>query len=121
MAHILLIDDDQPILDMLSQALEREGYTVTTATNGIEGIKLYKETLADIIITDIVMPEMEGLEAIRKLKSVNKDVKIIALSGGGFINPEEYLKLAKQFGANHTFSKPVDLKKLKDTVKNLLE
>ncbi len=121
MAHILLIDDDEPILSMLSQALEREGYEVTTAANGIEGIKLYEKTLADVVITDIVMPEMEGLEAIRKLRQINKDVKIIALSGGGFIDPDEYLKLAKQFGAEYTFPKPVDLKKIKDTLKELIE
>jgi YesN/AraC family two-component response regulator len=66
------------------------------------------------------MPEMEGLEAIRKLCKEYKDIKIIALSGGGFVNPEEYLKLAKQFGAKHAFSKPVELKKLLDTIEELV-
>ena len=78
MAHILLIDDDEQILTMLKQALERVGHKVTTAVNGKEGIKLYKETLADVIITDIVRPEMEGLEAIRKLRKEYKDIKITA-------------------------------------------
>ncbi|MCK5100468.1 MAG: response regulator [Desulfobacteraceae bacterium] len=121
MAHILIIDDDEQILTMLKQAIERKGYKVTTAINGKEGIKLYKETLADVVITDIVMPEMEGLEAIRKLTKEYKDIKIIALSGGGFVSPDEYLKLAKQFGAKYAFAKPVNLKELINSIKELTE
>ncbi|MCD4743999.1 MAG: response regulator [Desulfobacteraceae bacterium] len=120
MAHILIIDDDEQILKMLCLTLEREGYRVTTASDGRKGIKLYKETLADVIITDIVMPEMEGLEAIRKLRKEFKDIKIIALSGGGFVNPKEYLKLAKNFGAQYTFSKPVEIKELLKAIKELI-
>ena len=119
MAHILIIDDDEQILKMLKQAIERKGYKVTTATNGVEGIKLYKETLADVVITDIVMPEMEGLEAIRKLRKEYKDIKIIALSGGGFVDPKEYLKLAKHFGAQYTFSKPADLREIFSAIEEL--
>ncbi|MCK5100308.1 MAG: response regulator [Desulfobacteraceae bacterium] len=121
MVHILIIDDDEQILTMLKQAIERKGYKVTTAINGKIGIKLYKETLADVVITDIVMPEMEGLEAIRTLRKKNKDIKIIALSGGGFVSPDEYLKLAKQFGAKYAFAKPVNLKELIDSIKELTE
>ncbi|MCK5312047.1 MAG: response regulator [Desulfobacteraceae bacterium] len=121
MAHILIIDDDEQILTMLKQAIERKGYKVTTAINGKEGIKLYKETLADIVITDIVMPEMEGLEAIRRLRKEYQDIKIIALSGGGFVSPDEYLKLAKQFGAKYVFAKPVNLQDLFNAIKELTE
>jgi YesN/AraC family two-component response regulator len=121
MTHILIIDDDEQILKMLSKALERQGYKVSTASNGKEGIRLYKETIADVIITDIVMPEMEGLEAIRKLRKEFEDINIIALSGGGFVDPKEYLKLAKKFGAKYTFSKPVELQKLFDAIKELIE
>ncbi|MCK5541826.1 MAG: response regulator [Desulfobacterales bacterium] len=119
MARVLIIDDEENILKMLSMALEREGHKVTTASNGKEGIKLYKETLADVIITDIVMPEMEGLEAIKKLRNEFKDIKIIALSGGGFVNPKEYLKLAKHFGAQYTFTKPANLKELLSAIEEL--
>ncbi len=121
MAHILLIDDDKQILSMLKYAFERDGYKVTTAINGKEGIKLYKETHADVIITDIVMPEMEGLAVIRKLHKENKNIKIIALSGGGFVNPEEYLKLATQFGAKYAFTKPANFEELLNVVKKLTE
>jgi YesN/AraC family two-component response regulator len=121
MTHILIIDDDEQILKMLRQALERKGYKVSTAVNGREGIKLYKEIRSDVLITDIVMPEMEGLEAIRKLRKEYEDIKIIALSGGGFVSPDEYLKLAKQFGAEYTFAKPVNLNELIDAIKQLTE
>ena len=120
MAHILIIDDDEQILKMLCLALEREGHRVTTASDGKKGIERYKETLADIVITDIVMPEMEGLEAIRKLRKEFKDIKIIALSGGGFVDPKEYLKLAKSFGAQYTFAKPVELKELFKAIEELM-
>ncbi len=120
MAHILIIDDEEKILKMLSKALEREGHKVTTATDGRIGIKLYKETLADVVITDIVMPDMEGLEAIRTLRKEFKNIKIIALSGGGFVEPTEYLKLAKNFGAQYTFAKPVELKELVSAIKELI-
>ncbi len=121
MTHILIIDDDEQILTMLSQVLAKEGYEITTAIDGRQGIELYKEIRADLVITDIVMPDMEGLEAIRKLRKENNDIKIIALSGGGFVDPDEYLKIAKQFGAKYAFAKPVDLKKLKTTIKELLK
>lgn len=121
MTHILIIDDDEQILKMLKQAIERKGYQVTTAINGKQGIRLYKEIHADVVITDIVMPEMEGLEAIRKLRKEHEDVKIIALSGGGFVSPDEYLKLAEQFGAKYAFAKPVDLNELIAAIKELTE
>ena len=119
MAHILIIDDEEEVLKMLKMALERKGHKVTTAYNGIDGIKKYRENTPDVIITDIVMPEMEGLEAIKKLRDEFKDVKIIALSGGGFVDPKEYLKLAKLFGAQYTFAKPADLKKISKAIDEL--
>jgi YesN/AraC family two-component response regulator len=72
------------------------------------------------VITDIVMPEKEGLETISELRRVSQDVRIIAISGGGHISPERYLRLANSFGADRTFFKPVDLKELVAAVKELL-
>ncbi|MCP3898161.1 MAG: response regulator [Desulfobacteraceae bacterium] len=119
MAHVLIIDDEEKILKMLSLALEREGHKVTTASDGKVGIKLYRETLADVVITDIVMPEMEGLEVIRILRQEFKDIKIIALSGGGFVEPKEYLNLAKNFGAQYTFTKPAELTEIISAIETL--
>jgi YesN/AraC family two-component response regulator len=83
MANILIIDDDQQILNMLSQILKRAGYGVVEALDGKQGLKLYRENPTDLIITDIIMPEKEGLETIMELQRDFPDVKIIAISGGG--------------------------------------
>ena len=94
MARILVIDDDDQILRTLHQVLEMEGHEVVDASNGKEGIKLFRENGADLIITDIVMPEKEGLETIMELRRDFPDIKVIAISGGGRVDPESYLTLA---------------------------
>jgi len=96
MARILIIDDEPQLLDMLGQTFEREGYDIVKASNGKEGIKLYRENPVDLIITDIIMPEKEGIETIFELRKDFPDLKIIAISGGGRIEPEEYLDIAKK-------------------------
>jgi DNA-binding NtrC family response regulator len=120
LARILIIDDDVQILNMLRQTLEREGYDVLKASNGKQGIRLYREEPVDLIITDIIMPEKEGIETILELKRDYPDVKIIAISGGGRIGPEEYLDMAEKLGAQRTFIKPVERKQLLNAVRNLL-
>ena len=112
MARILIIDDDAQVLAMLKQTLEREGYEVVDAPDGKVGIKLYQEDPADLIITDIIMPEKEGIEMIMELKRDFPDVKIIAISGGGRIDPGEYLHMSEKFGVKRTFAKPVERKEL---------
>ena len=120
MAHILIIDDDALVRKILRQALEREGYKIVDASNGEEGISLQRREMADLIITDIVMPEKEGIETIMELKKEFPDVKIIAISGGGVGASDNYLAMAKKFGANFTFSKPVEIKALVDAVREIL-
>lgn len=117
MTRILIIDDDVQVLDMLRQTLENEGYEIITAPNGKEGAHLYREDPADLVITDIIMPEKEGLETIIELKKDFPDVKIIAISGGGKSNPEEYLQMAKMLGAKHIFAKPVEREELLKAVR----
>ncbi len=107
MAHILIIDDEPQIRMMLKMMLESEGYTVAEACDGNEGIQRHKETPADLIITDIIMPGKEGIETIIALRKNDPSIKIIAMSGGGRNNPEGYLKSAKLLGAEETFAKPV--------------
>jgi DNA-binding response OmpR family regulator len=119
-ARILIIDDEDQIRTMLRQLLEHEGYEVMEAPDGREGIKTYRSKPADLIITDIVMPEKEGIETIMELKQDYPDVKIIAMSGGGRIEPETYLKMAKNFGALLTFTKPIQTRQLLNAVKGLL-
>ncbi len=121
MAHILIIDDDTKILEMLRQTLEREGHEVVGALDGKEGLRLYRENPTDLIITDLIMPEKEGIETIMELYNDFPDVKIIAISGGGRLDPGQYLSMAKSFGAQYTFAKPVEREKLLKAVRELLE
>lgn len=120
MTKILIIDDEALIRKMLRKVLEKNGYEVMEACNGNEGIKFFKEHLPDMVITDLLMPEKEGLETIKEIKRISPDIKIIAISGGGMVNPDIYLNLARKFGAHHSFVKPVDNDELILTVKQLL-
>jgi len=120
MSRILIVDDDEQIRNMLRMTLERAEYEVVEAGDGVEAVAVYKAQDIDLVITDIVMPEKEGIELIMELKGINPAVAIIAISGGGRINPEDYLKWARRFGVDDTFSKPVDRQKLLAAVANLL-
>jgi len=120
MKKILIIDDDVFVRKILIKLLERNEYTVIAASNGDQGIQLFKDHHPDLVITDIIMPEKEGLETIGELKELNSDVKIIAMSGGGFGDPGMYLDLASGFGAVRTFSKPINNNELLSTIKDLI-
>jgi len=101
-------------------SLESYGYLVTEAGDGKEGLASYKASPADLVITDLVMPEKEGLETIRELRKTNPQVKIIAMSGGSRSNAGENLKIAKLFGAAALVSKPFEVSKLAQTIAELL-
>lgn len=120
MSRILVIDDDEQIREMLQQMFEQEGFEVAVASDGRAGMRLHRKTPADLIITDIIMPDQEGLETIQKFNREFPDVKVIAMSGGGLVGPSSYLNLAKKFGAIHTFTKPIDMKDLLDVVQKSL-
>ena len=115
MATILVIDDQEPIRYLLRVGLEGDGHQVLEASNGRLGLELYRERSADLIITDIVMPEMDGLEMILELTRNFLNVKVIAMSGG--LESEEPLNVAKLLGARQTFQKPVDMDKLLSAVR----
>lgn len=121
MARILITDDDSQVRTMLHQMLERAGYEVVDAKDGREAIKLFKEQPADLVITDIIMPEKEGIETIMELKRDYPGIKIFAISGGGRVGPENYLKLAEKIGALRTFSKPFDRKEMLAAVAEALK
>jgi CheY-like chemotaxis protein len=122
MARILIIDDEPQIRSMLRLMLERVGYEIAEAPDGIEGIRRYRENPADLIITDLIMPNKDGIGMIIDLKKEFPKVKIIAMSGGGVNRPEGYLDGAKKLGATRTLTKPIDrdemLKAVKETLKN---
>jgi CheY-like chemotaxis protein len=120
MAKILVLDDELPILLMIKKMLEKEGHEVDIAQNGKEGMKLFEKNKPDLLITDIIMPEKEGLETIAELRSKFPELKIIAISGGGRIGPDGYLPGAILLGANMVFQKPLDQKEFLQAVSVLL-
>jgi len=120
MPHVLVIDDDEQYLCLLKALLNREGYEVLAARDGKQGLEICEGTHVDLAISDIVMPEMEGLEVIMELKKRFSGVKIIAISGGGRNHPGDYLNLATGFGANSTLTKPFSGEELLATVKELV-
>jgi len=120
MAIILIIEDDPQILNILGQTLKREGHEVVEALYGKEGLKLYRENPADLVITDIIMAETEGIEIIMELQRDFPNVKIIAISGGGRIESDEYLYIAQMLGVQKTFAKPFSLEELLKAVSELL-
>ena len=120
MSKILIIEDDTDFREMLSELLHRKGYEVGQASNGEEGIREALEHAYDLIITDIIMPDKEGLETILELKKNIPQCKIFAISGGGRSAAGNYLKTAEYFGAVRTFQKPFDPGELIEAIESLL-
>ncbi|MGD0397947.1 MAG: response regulator [Syntrophobacteraceae bacterium] len=120
MPQILVIDDDLQTLFLLREMLDQAGYGVLVAPDGKEGIRVCESTRVDLVITDVFMPEMEGLAVIMALRREFPDIKIIAVSGGGRIGPKDYLIVAGKLGANRTFTKPFGCNELLDAVKELV-
>ena len=118
---ILLVDDDDQFRGMLSEALTGEGFQVREASDGRQGIKLYVEQSTDIVITDLVMPGKEGLEMIVEIKRLHAGVKIIAISGGGRGSSQNYLKMAKAFGAQRVLAKPFSHREILEAISQVLD
>jgi DNA-binding response OmpR family regulator len=121
MAQILMIDDDEILRRMLSLYLTRAGHEVVTAENGVKGLQAAQNRRFDLVITDLIMPEKEGLETIIALRRREPALRIIAISGGGRRRPEGYLDLARDLGAAATLAKPFSGEDLAATVNSVLE
>ena len=120
MIRILLVDDDQSFRPMLAETLSRLGHHVVTATNGDEALELFREDAIDLVITDLIMPEREGLDVIRTLRRRSPNVKIIAMSGGGRASPVTYLEIAKRLGAATVLAKPFSTQQLKAAIAEVM-
>ncbi len=119
MTNILVVDDDTLILDVIKDMLESQGYQVTVASDGNEAMKVY-DSSTDLVVTDMVMPRKNGIELIKELLERNPRTKIIAISGGGHLCAEDYLKLARLLGAKRTFTKPLAVKPFLSAVTEVL-
>jgi DNA-binding response OmpR family regulator len=117
---VLVVEDDDQYRKLLKEVLENFDYQVLTTANGKEAIKVFQEQAPKLVITDIIMPEKEGIETIRELRKLAPDVKIIAISGGGIGSADIYLKIAKTVGADRTIEKPMVIDDLMAAVTALL-
>jgi DNA-binding response OmpR family regulator len=130
MTSILIIDDEEDIRDALKLILQHAGYSVKSAPDGRLGIELQRKDPAQLVITDIIMPDKDGVSTIRDIRREFPDVKIIAISGGGGVDPlmykpdaittSAYLAAAEDAGADRLFTKPFDRQGLLQAVGELL-
>lgn len=118
MAHILIIDDDDEVRSILVRMVRREGHETSEARDGREGLALQTARRADVVITDIVMPEMEGLETIGELLRVSPKLPIIAISG--VTNASLYLAISRGLGVKFALGKPIAPHVLAQTVRSAL-
>ena len=120
MAGILIVEDDNELREMISMLLTRRKFTVMEASSGKEAIVRFKPSITDLLITDLIMPEEDGLKVIMKLRELKPSLKVIAISGGGKAGPGSYLNLAKALGADVIYSKPFSLNDMAMKIDELL-
>ena len=121
MNRVLVIDDDEQVREMLRRMLEYEGLEVLEAGDGEEGLRLFADSPVQLVITDILMPNKEGLETIMGLRRKYPQLPIIAISGGGFSGSLDYLSTANKLGATLTIAKPFTRQQMIDAVNKVLD
>jgi CheY-like chemotaxis protein len=120
MASVLIIDDDDMVRTMLLRTVTRGGHEAFGARDGVEGVARFREHPADLVITDIFMPNQEGLATIMELRRVTPDLKIIAISGGGARASLDVLPVAEALGAQKTLRKPFTPAEVMEAVNEVL-
>lgn len=118
---VLVVDDDVMVLQALAIMLEDRGFRVLTAVDGIQGLRLYRKHRPDLVLTDIIMPEKEGIALTRELRHEFPDARIVAMSGGGRMGNSDYVAIAQALGADAGLYKPFDDEELVATVRMVLE
>jgi CheY-like chemotaxis protein len=121
MPGVLIVEDDKELREMLKMSLVRRGFTVIEAENGKDAIAHFKPFITDLVVTDLIMPEEDGLKVVIKLRELKPSIKIIAISGGGKVGPGSYLNLAKALGADAIYSKPFSINDLIAKIEQLLD
>lgn len=120
MATILVVDDDAGIRRIVEAFLKRGGHEVVTAVDGADAMRQLDKASFDLVVTDVVMPNAEGLELMRNIRRRPSRPGVIAMSGGGRVGPGDYLALAKSFGAAEILRKPFTLEQLDAAVETVL-
>jgi len=120
-ATLLLIDDDRPFLTSLAQLVRAMGWHTIEAEDGLSGLALYGRHRPDLVLVDILMPGLDGIETIVQLRHLAPGAKIVAMSGGGEIGKTECIAAAIRFGADVGLQKPFDAATLAQAVSDLLQ
>jgi CheY-like chemotaxis protein len=120
MAGILIVEDENDLREMLKVSLVRRKFTVLESENGKDAITHFKPSVTDLVITDLIMPEEDGLKVIMRLRELKPSIKVIAISGGGKAGPASYLNLAKALGADAVYSKPFSVNEMIKKIEELL-
>lgn len=118
--QLLLVDDDNDLRNLLERVLLRNAYRVHAAADGRQAIKLLGRERFDLVITDIIMPDVEGIELILKIRKDHPNLPVIAMSAGGRLHAEGYLKMARSLGANQILEKPFSIESLLDGIRKLV-
>jgi DNA-binding response OmpR family regulator len=121
MARILIVDDEENVRFTLVKALKSDNHEIHQAADGDAALKILKEQKIDLVVTDIFMPNREGLETILEIRMNWPDIKIVAMSGGGRIRNTEFLEIAKKFGADLILKKPFSMSEFKYEVEKILD
>lgn len=116
MARILVIDDEDAVRVAIRHALELEGHIIAEAANGEEALAMVADVRPDITITDILMPDMDGIETMLELRKRDPNIVVLAISGGGQIGNAEFLEVARLLGANSVLEKPFEISELRGAV-----
>jgi len=117
---VLVVDDDVMVLQAVVILLEDRGFNVLAAVDGVQGLHEYRKHRPDVVLTDIIMPQKEGISLIRDLRREFPEAKIIAMSGGGRMGNSDYITIAKTLGADTSLNKPFDEDQLIETLQMLL-
>lgn len=121
MVNILVIDDEPLVLNVIENVLTLEGYSVVTASNGVHGMRALRNQSIDLVITDVFMPEKEGLETVFEMRGLYPDLPVIAMSGGGYTKRIDPLPCLEVAGACRTLTKPFRNAELTRCVAEVLE
>src|SRR5258708_6384541 len=106
MPQILLVDDDEAFADMLAKTLVRSGYAVLRARDGNEALQIFDPQTVSLVVTELVMPVMDGIELIRKLRKLHPGTNIVAMADDRLGNRDILLRVARHMGANYCLTKP---------------
>jgi len=120
MSTVLVIDDEAPMRKMLRTILESAGHQVIEAPNGLVGVKEFRDHKPDLVITDLVMPEQEGLQTIHDIRKIDPQAKVVAISGGGRNGYMQFLEVAEGFGAAASVRKPFRRDEILSVVRRVL-